>query len=47
MNEAHNIKTQQGLLIPLVPKGTQNFAWFCPPMAHFGGILGFSMGQNA
>ena len=42
-----NGKTRQGLLIPLVPKETQNFTRFCPTMAHFQGILRFSMGQNA
>ena len=32
---------------PSVPKGTQNFTCFCPIVAHFQGILGFSMGHNA
>ena len=32
---------------PSVPKETQNFTCFCPIVAHFQGILRFSMGHNA
>ena len=47
MNEAHKRQNTARMTHPSVPRGTQNFTCFCPIVAHFQGILGFSMGQNA
>ena len=47
MNEAQERQNTARMTHPSVPKGTQNFTCFCPIVAHFQGILGFSMGHNA
>ena len=47
MNEAHKRQNTARITHPSVPKGTQNFTCLSPMVAHFQGILGFSMGQKA